>query len=801
MLLAEIVFPRPLPPLTYTLPTDDANRLGYRAVVPLGQEIAIGIIFHIHTDALPPNSSSKAILTIPDEQPLLNEQQCAFYKWIATYYLCSLGEVVRAGLGSMTKLLKTQIKLSKKEVTSPYNDEEKKIIEALQQKSTCSLRDIIEVTKPADGITLLQQLASKKAITLAAPLMCTSKALYVRLASRYLNNTTQTSALEKSLTQKQHRALHTYLDCIHTNSWQEGWVPRHHLLAKSISASILHTMVKRAIFLTKQMDVPSSTPPSQAPFSGKLQSDEATLARLNLLWKQKQVVLVQSSSRHSLQELHTAIIKQGVAIGKQVLYLLPTVKEILWNMEAIKAASGGSAAMYHTLCTAKQRREVWWAVATGTVKVVVGSRAAIFLPFNNLGYIIVADEEDLVYKHDLAPPRYHTRDGAIALATHHQAHVCLGSKVPSVESYYNAQQQKYAWLRLPPLKDPQLAGKVILLPHREQIGKGKRLLHPRLQQELLSVLSQGKQAIVLHSSRGYARQSYCSTCLWVARCTKCQVSLVYHTTNQQLYCHHCFATNDLPTSCPDCKSTQLHHRGPGTQQLEELLQLCLPTDRIARIDGDAIREIRAYLQVVDDFIDKKIDILISTPAIVGSLDSLSAALVAVWDAGSWLRKPNFRAYEHGMQLLAKVVGHSGRVILQTAYLPDLLLTNTIEKLQQQEYASLYNTSLLERKRFGYPPYTRLVKVVTLHTDSDVAWSAATKLQESLKEKLAISALGAQLLLNHLKNKKHGATLWCKLPKSCSLPAIKEAISSLCKRYWTHEADVKGLHGYLDVDPL
>ncbi len=812
MLFADIVLPRPLgQTFTYRIPTQYANQclVGHRAIVPFGKEIVVGIILDTHTTASAAYQI-KDLLSLPDSFPVFNVKQIDFLKWMSTYYLCTLGEVIRGALSPIKAFVQPKIRLATTyDPTQIYSSSGKALLSTLQKSPWLTYQQAVQIITPSNAITVLKSLLEKKAITLTDSLAYgLPKTTHVCLQKDYLATPTTLAQLQKSLSKspKQLAVLTAYLRKVGISAPnQKVWLPQKTLVQMSVSAASLKTLLKKNIFLQKKIFTSHfATDFREKPLHACLTTQTGTLENIYTQWKKKNVVLLQGASGSHLIDQYLAIIAQTLQKQGQVLYLLPTIKHIALCMPYLNSLFGKHMGLYHSQRTSQQRLAVWHAVQQKKLNFVVGTRSALFLPFSDLQCIVVPDEENSAYKQTISLPRYHARDAAIILATYHRAFVLLGSTAPSLESYYNAKKGKYGFVALPPLKD-KVPINLTLLPRKAKNPATRHWLSPKLIEAIRLAFATYQQVIVLHSTRGYATRSRCTECAWVATCPSCLVSLTYHQTTNQLHCHHCKYTTAPPPKCPICGTKSLKYRGIGIQQVEELLQHYLPSKRIVRIDSDAAPYNKGYLQVLADFNAKKVDLLVSTQGIINLLPLARPTLVAVLDVGAWLMKPNFRAYEQCCQYFAKLAKPevASCLLVQTdckSHLP--LLHNLIRHSTQQDTTNLYKELLEERKKYGYPPYTRLLKVLLSYIYPEKVAEAAIYLVHQLQAHLSIPVLGPHPIFTKNTKTPHSVAIWLKVPiyNTDKLQHIKKTLLALTKAFST-QAPYKRVRVSFDVDPM
>lgn len=803
--LADIVLPGRLHQiLIYQVPCSYASKslIGHRAIVPLGQTLATGIIVHIHNNL--PSYKVRALLALPDSMPIFDKRQMDFLHWMAGYYLCDLAEVIQVTLGATQPFLSITIRLAATyNPALSYDAPSKKLLDALHKYDGLTYKQAKEVLgKQVASIEVLSFLLDQKAITLAVPLTSyLPKVKHLSLHIQY-SYPDEHAKLKKLLGNKpkQEAVLTAYLEHIQSARLvQQAWVAKKTLLQKAISPHSLKTLLKKNIFVEhEKTTLPFSLPPAYVP--NHADDENEALASIHKQWKSQKVVLLQGTSSAHLTRLTLQITAQALSKG-QVLYLLPTIKQIMLLSSHLKKLFGEDIGIYHAECTKFEKIVIWHAVQKGQLNFILGTRSALFLPFKALKHIIVAEEQDVAYKQTLKNPRYHARDLAIVLARQHDAHVLLSSTTPSLMSYHNAVNKRYG---LVVFDAPQHTSPIRLapLPRKKAPFTTGHQLAPSLVRLLKEQLNTQKQIIILHSRKGYAAYTLCKACHWLPTCANCERNLIYHQATHKLHCHHCNYTSPPPSHCPKCTSPALQHHSMGTQQAEELLQFYLPHASMQRLDGDVVYSNKNYLKVLDKFRAQKIDVLIATPGLIPLLPIGTPCLVAVLDIENWLNKPAFNAYEKTYQALAKLSDSTvaTSLLLQISFNPNPKLQILIKELLQKNYRAVYKQSLSERKAYGYPPYVRLVKVSLLHPHAERLMQAADHFFKAYQVHLGLPMLGPTPYRQNVAKRQCSTEIWLKLPRNSLLDKTKKQIVALSNKLLENPAFQK-VHIVFDVDPL
>ncbi|MBL7859715.1 MAG: primosomal protein N' [Cyclobacteriaceae bacterium] len=752
----EIVLPVPIPRLfTYRVPTALSQHVkkGQRAIVPFGQKkILTGIIAQVHQTP-PKDYEAKYILEVLDEAEVIYEQQFALYQWIADYYLCTLGEVIQAALPSGLKLSsESMIQLrpgfTLEDTLFDFSEKERILLSALQS-GTLRYTDAAKLLSTKSIYHLLKSLASKEAIILFEEVKEKFKPKterHIRLQSEYLNKN-KLEALFETLTTKpkQEAVLLKYLQDVPVFTHPElngAGVKKSSLMDQEISESSVSTLIKNSILEEFDVIVPRFGFPEPDQPHPVLLSELQEKARNEIMlgFEKQGTVLLHGITGSGKTEIYIDLIRKALEGGSQVLYLLPEIALTTQIVHRLKKMFGTEMGVYHSKFSDNERVEVWNGVLTGKFRFVVGVRSAIFLPFDNLGLIIVDEEHDSSYKQHDPAPRYHARDVALVMAQTHHAKVLLGSATPSVESFHHARSGRYGLVTLPQrfgeAQLPEIIFADLTLERKRKTTKGE--FSSLLLNEIKAAIDNKEQVILFQNRRGYSPLVQCEDCHWVPKCINCAVSLTYHQFRHAMICHYCGYREELPGQCPTCSSKRILTLGYGTEKLEEELKLHFPEATIQRMDLDTTRSRSGYETIVEEFERGGTSILVGTQMVTKGLDFDRVSLVGVFDTDRMMHFPDFRSYERAFQLITQVSGRSGRrekrgkVVLQTSNPTHELF----RYVQENDVVGFINNQLRDREEHFYPPFTRLIEITVKHTDKKIATAAANQLVKELKAKLA-----------------------------------------------------------------
>lgn len=754
-IFADVLLPVPIPKLfTYQLPEEHAggNLAGKRVIVPFGQKkVLTGIVVQVHSTP-PVNYEAKEVLDVLDEKPVVVDQQLKLFHWMAGYYMCTIGEVLNAALPSGLKLSSRSMVQMHPDFNADasgctYTDSEWKVIEALEEKEHVSYDDISRITGLKNIYHLIKSLAAKGAILIFEQLVEKFKPkkerrirLLPHLAGDILAIEAVFQKLEKK--EKQMEILLKYLREIPVNELKEkneDGLPKSIIGGEGLSVSSLATLVKNGIF--EEYDKVISR---FGEDNGKVQSfpaltdlQEQKLAEIHQHFEKKSAVLLHGITGSGKTEIYIKLLQQVLEDGAQALYLLPEIALTAQILRRLKKVFGEKIGIYHSKYSDNERVEVWKGVLEGRFPIVVGVRSSVFLPFDNLSLIIVDEEHDPSYKQYDPAPRYQARDTAILLGQLHHAKVLLGSATPSVESYYNSLYDKYGLVTIDTRYGEAGLPSTELIDLKEE-RKRKRMhgdFSPAMLKAIEENLESKKQVILFQNRRGYAPFLHCEDCAHIPKCANCSVSLTYHMFGQELRCHYCGFREPLPSHCDACGSAKIKTIGFGTEKLEDDLKVLLPRARIGRMDLDTTRSRSNYEQLIGDFEKGDIDVLIGTQMITKGLDFDHVELVGIMDIDRIIHFPDFRSHERAFQLMTQVSGragrksHLGRVVIQTLN-PEQPL---FQLVSSNDYLRFYQSEILERESFHYPPFVRIIRVIFRHEDKDVVKETAVHYLKMVKD--------------------------------------------------------------------
>ena len=820
-LFVNVLLPLPVAGyFTYRVPFDlnESVEAGKRVVVQFGKKKVYTALIHSISETAP-LVETKYILGVLDLSPIANQFQFKLWEWIASYYCCTVGEVMNAALPAALKLAsesKIRIVPGVELSTKILSEKEYNLLRALKENGALSITDASRFADLVKIIPLIHNLIEKGYIVTEEEIheRFTPKTLsFIKLTDAY-NNEEQLQQLYDKLEKKAPKQLDLLIEYIQLSKVMSNnpvEVSRKELFVRiDDAASKFKALERKGVFeeydkeisrlnyrkATHSTDSIELTPEQQRAFT-----------EIAASFNNKNVTLLHGVTSSGKTEIYIKLIRQMLDEGKQVLYLLPEIALTTQIINRLQKYFGNDVGVYHSRYNENERVEIWQHVAgTGsqTFKILLGARSAMFLPFNNLGLIIIDEEHDASYKQYDPAPRYNARDAAVFLASMHNAKVLLGSATPAVESFYNASLGKYGYTSLTERFGGLLLPQVKLVNLKEEHSKKtmQSIFSSVLIREVEAALATNEQVILFQNRRGFSLHIDCDNCNWIPHCVQCDVSLVYHKKQNQLRCHYCGYTTRIPDKCPDCGHTHLVMKGFGTEKIEEELSLIFPKARIARMDLDTTRSRFAHQKLIAAFEERKVDILVGTQMVTKGLDFDNVSLVGILNADSLLSYPDFRAFERGFQLMAQVAGRAGRknkqgkVMIQ-AFNPSHPILGMV---LHHNYEAMYQSQMIERDKFNYPPFCRIVQLSLRHVSADLINKAADELAKTLRGLFGKRVLGPEYPnVSRIRN-QYLKNILLKFEKGIPLPKAKDEIKKAIMKLNAHP-DYKSVRVIIDVDPM
>lgn len=818
---ADIILPIPLPgTYTYRVPRSmqQALLVGCRVIVQFGKKkIYTGVVAAIHTQA-PKVYEAKLIMECLDMHPSINEKQLKLFQWMARYYMCTVGEVLNAGLPSGLKLNSEsfiQLNPDFEEGTLEFSEKEEKVLQALENNDRLSYQDVSDVLGIKMIHPVLKSLIQKGRILLYEQVKDKYKPKTRKLLllhEKYLSDEQEMEQLFGQLEkkQKQLEVLLKYLSIIRLDEGMGGnsKVDKKELAEAGLSDSAIKTLVKNGVFLEKEEIVSRIQSQGSNADTDIQLSDSQQQAMTEIVegFQANQPVLLHGITGSGKTEIYIELIQQALESGGQVLYLLPEIALTTQIVARLFKVFGSDLGVYHSKYSDNERVEIWNQVNQAKINLVAGVRSSLFLPFDDLALIIVDEEHESSFKQYDPAPRYHARDTAIWLAQMHQANVLLGSATPSLESYQNAIDSKYRLVEL-----VQRFGQGSLptfeLANILNARKAKRMqgdFTPELMAGITAALEKKEQVILFQNRRGYSPYLICNDCNHVPKCQSCDVSLTFHMHSNHLVCHYCGYKESVPAVCDACGSTAIRTVGVGTEKIEEDLKILFPEAHVQRMDQDTTRSKYGYQNIIDRFEKGDTDILVGTQMLSKGLDFDRVSLVGVFDYDRIVHFPDFRSHERAFQLITQVSGRAGRkndqgkVIIQTGE-PDGAL---LQLILRGDYKGFFQQEILERSNFRYPPFHRMIKVVLKHKEPKIVQQAAQEFVAVLTAELGRRrVLGPQTpVIGRIRNLYIEEVFLKMEKKGISVVKVKDLVYQKSLEL-KKKKEYGALRLYFDVDPV
>ena len=821
---ADVILPLPLQgTFTYALPSgcETLLQVGCRVIVPFGsRKFYTAIVVRLHSEI--PSYPTKPISEVLDSAPIVLPSQMRLWRWIADYYLCTLGDVFKAALPSGLKLeSESTILLNEDwEAETSFTPSEEKVWRALTDKfaqkrtggAEMTLANLQKETGLKNILPVIKNLLEKGAVQMKEELRRTYKpktVMCVRLTESYISESCLHEALDAlHRSPRQEKLLNTFLELAPP-------IEKHALLQQSgCSDAILRELCQKGVLETYAKPLEHS---KAFPINGSKEDAASLLTEpqqqamdsILLQWKSHNVCLLHGVTSSGKTEIYIHLIQQAIDAGKQVLFMLPEIVLTAQLTERLRRVFGSRLGVYHSRYPDRERVELYQKMLSDSpYDIVVGVRSSIFLPFQRLGLLIIDEEHETSFKQQDPAPRYHARNAALVLAAQTGAKALLGSATPSLESYHNAQSGKYGIVTLK-TRYAGLCLPTIEIVDVQQMQRKKMMagvFSPQLRAHIRHALMQQRQVILFQNRRGYAPVLECRVCGWTPRCEKCDVSLTVHRGYRPSFgkggmvCHYCGTTYAVPSVCPNCEGRELYSRGYGTERIEEQLQAILPEARIARMDLDTTRSKQNYEQILHDFGEGRTDILIGTQMVTKGLDFDHVSLVGILSADTMLSQPDFRSYERAFQLMEQVAGRAGRkgftghVVLQTRDAGNTI----VQQVVAHDYEGMYAEQMQEREYFRYPPFCRVVFIYLKHRDENIVEKLSVDFAALLRQVFGERVLGPDTPPVGRVQLMHIRKLILKVELTASMSAVRQRLIALQNQILAMPA-YRSAQIYYDVD--
>ena len=820
-LFADVILPVPIHrSFTYRIPFElNQNvHLGCRVIVPFGKsKMQTAIVLRIHQE-IPQSYKSKYIEAVLDHSPIVTTKQIEFWHWISRYYMSPIGDVMNAALPSHLKLASE----TKFEIHPEYNEKyvelserESEIVDYLEHKEVCDLKELSDLIGLKTIQPVIKKLIEQRVLISREEIRRRYKPktvlCYGLMPTFQIEQNLNILIEELELSKRNSKQIEGVMAFLHHKVENQAFLPvqKSYLLNKGISSSALNTLAKKGVLKEEryQIDRINNEDKENTSFKSLSKSQGIALKELNQSMKTNNVTLLHGVTGSGKTEIYVQIIQDYIDQGHQVLFLLPEIALTTQLIQRLSVYFGEKIGVYHSKFNQNERVEIWNKVLANDpneFRIILGARSSVFLPYQALGLIIVDEEHEGSFKQYDPSPRYNARDASIVLAQMHQAKVILGTATPSMESYYNAKQKKFGIVELNErykgLKLPEVLFSDV---KRERRLKNMNSHFSKfLLEEMDQVLKKGEQVILFQNRRGYTPLWSCEICNWTPKCNNCDVSLTYHKHANHLKCHYCGFTANPVGSCPSCGSNRLNMIGFGTEKIEDELSLIFKDKVIKRLDLDTTRAKNAYDEILNDFDNGLIDILIGTQMVTKGLDFDNVYLVGILDADMLLNRPDFRAYERSYQLMSQVSGRAGRlqkqgkVIVQTGD-PDHWV---LKLIANHDYKGFYDNEIIERQNFNYPPFYKVISLTLKHKDINLVEVASKELATMLRITFKERVIGPEFpLIQKIKN-QYLKEIKLKIERTAPEKQVKEKLREKLDRFY-QKADFKAVKVVIDVDPL
>ena len=815
----DLILPLAMPKLlTYQLSHHQKVQVGQRVLVHVGKKKEYAAIVNkIHSNK--PGYTIKEVIDVLAEAPIVHLKQLELWAWMSRYYMTSMGEIMIAGLPSSLKLQSESVYMPS---GKSYNDkelsilkpQEQAIVDALEYNQQMSLKEISELLKIKFPHSYIQNLLNSGWVMVYeshSEKYRPKTVQKINLSLKYLKNDSLLEAVFKELSRapKQEALLLQFLQLKH-DSGDKAILKKKLLKAVDASPSVLNSLIDRGVLVIEDNQVGRiiDNPATKIKMPVLSSHQKKAEKEVDSLFAKDQKVLLHGVTGSGKTEIYIHLIEKQLKKNKKVLYLLPEIAITTQIIQRLQSYFGKRVGVYHSRFNISERTELWYAMMDEKLHkydIILGARSSVFLPFKNLGLIIVDEEHESSYKQFDPSPRYHARDVASKLSQIYQANLLLGSATPSMEMMHLVKEKKIGYVVLDkrfhdvPMPEIQCADLKQAYKKRKMVG----IFTPLLLENIQATLKANKQVILFQNRRGYAPREMCMVCSWTPTCKKCDVSLTLHKYQPVLKCHYCGYSIKQIENCAACGSTEVKMIGIGTQKIEEeLIKYLGDGVKIKRMDWDTTRKKASFQNIIDQFEQKEIDVLVGTQMVSKGLDFDHVGLVGVLQADDLLHYPDFRAYERCFQLLTQVSGRSGRknergkVILQT-FDPYHWV---IKKVIEYDFKSLYKQELADRKHFNYPPYYKLIKLVLLHKKSVYLFTGAQQLTNKLKKQLGDRVLGPEFTIIPRINTYYQQQILLKIENNLSMTKVKEFIQNTID-IWGREDYSKSIRVKIDVDPM
>lgn len=807
----EVLLPLHLPgTYTYRVPQEYNGQVqvGARVVVQFGAKNArmySALVRRIHQQA--PLWKSKYIMAVLDTEPIVTERQMEFWEWMGRYYMCSPGDVMAVALPAGLKLASESavaIHPNFSGELSSLSKYERLVVDLLSEHPVMRVLDISRAIGVQKIMPLIRSMIEREVVVMDEELrerFTPKKSQFLTLTEDYASEEAQKSLFDELERKKRVKQVELMMQFLQLSHFGQTAVAKRELP----QGSALQTLVKNGVLAVEEHIESRLKDYSDEEIvdPASIQLNEEQQNAFSSLHSPLSTHLLHGVTSSGKTEVYIKLIDEVVKAGGQALFLLPEIALTAQIINRLRKYFGSKVGVYHSRFSSSERTEVWHRTLHGSYQVLLGARSAIFLPFNDLRLIIVDEEHDNSYKQFEPSPRYHARDAVLYLARLWGARTVLGSATPSVETHFNALAGKYGLAMLTKryggFELPEVVCVDMKDAHRQGLVKGH--FSVTLLQAIEKALAKKQQVILFQNRRGFSLRLECDDCHAVPHCIHCDVSLVYHKATNSLRCHYCGYSIPVPSECPACHSTHIRMSGIGTERVEEDLQILFPDARVARMDLDSTQQKNQYLEILSDFEQRRIDILVGTQMVTKGLDFERVSVVGIINADNIINYPSFRSYERAFQQMTQVSGRAGRhgaggkVIIQTYNPSHPVITNVM----QNDYASLYEEQIQERRVFRYPPFYRFIEITLKHRDAEVLNAAADWMAFQLRGTFAGRVLGPEYPLVSRVRGLYLKQITLRFERSEAIADAKRVILQIGDDL-TKQEGWSGVSVIYDVDP-
>jgi primosomal protein N' (replication factor Y) len=818
----KVILPIPIhKEFSYRVPFEmnDYIVIGGRVVVPFGKsKMLTGIVTSI-SETVPTDYQVKYIEHFLDDTPIITKEQYHFWHWIASYYMAPVGDVMNAALPSNFKLASETVIVLHPDFDGNYSsldEREKRIVETLEVNTSIDLKGIAELVGIKTIQPIIKRLMDRRIVFSIEELneKFTAKTATYIVLSPNIHSEEQLNEVLNAFEEKKGRdkQLTALLTILKEGNYTQGVltpVPRKTLLEAGISPSTLTTLAKNGIIELQKLELSRFSPSNdeQQAFKALSEGQFKALEEIKTSFETYNTTLFHGVTGSGKTEVYVQLIQEQLDLGKQILFLLPEIALTTQLIQRLSSYFGEQVGVYHSKFNQNERVEIWGHVLTNNpsrFRIILGARSSLFLPFRELGLVIVDEEHESSFKQFDPSPRYNARDAAIVLASYHKAKVLLGSATPSMETYFNAKNGKYGLVELNKRFGGLLLPEIFCADVKKERRQKSMNSHftSFLIDEIRTALNNKEQIILFQNRRGYTPQWSCEICNWTPTCKNCDVSLTYHKQTNMLKCHYCSYSSPPVGACASCGSNRLKMLGFGTEKVEDELALLFPEIVIKRLDLDSTRSKNAYSIILGEFESRQIDVLIGTQMVSKGLDFDNVSLVGILDADMLINRPDFRAFERSYQLMSQVAGRAGRkgkrgkVIIQTGD-PDHWL---IQKVMEHDYIGFYENELIERKNYFYPPFYKIIEFTLKHKEEYLVDRAAFDFAHSLREIFKERVIGPEFPIVRRIQNLFLKSIKLKVERDISDKKIKERLQQLVDAFYSVPSN-KAIRLVINVDPL